>query len=135
MQDMEKVVCSKTPVADGMVCIPTQRLDDLAQTEQRYEIAVRGIRQMLKKATCRRRHGCFWSCWGRMYLGYRKEGRKKLMYKRTSHRTLKTYGRQCEGCGCSLDPGEGRLCEDCQEEQEKKAGDRHAASKRPLIAL
>lgn len=39
----------RTLVADGMVCIPIQRLDDLAQTEQRYQIAVRGIRQMMAK--------------------------------------------------------------------------------------
>lgn len=28
------------------------------------------------------------------------------------------YGNyQCEGCGCTLDPGEGRLCDECQEKK------------------
>lgn len=58
------------------------------------------------------------------------------MYKRTSFRTFKTYGRQCEGCGCPLDPGEGRFCEECQEERERAAKeDRPVVSKEPQVAL
>lgn len=29
----------------------------------------------------------------------------------------KMYGRQCERCHCTLDPGEGRYCEECLEDQ------------------
>lgn len=28
---------------------------------------------------------------------------------------------RCECCGCSLDPGEGRICEECLEEREREA--------------
>lgn len=27
---------------------------------------------------------------------------------------------RCEGCGCSLDAGEGRICEECRVEEEEK---------------
>lgn len=27
---------------------------------------------------------------------------------------------ECEVCGCRLDPGEGRLCDDCLDEQEEE---------------
>lgn len=27
------------------------------------------------------------------------------------------YGYECEVCGCSLDPGEGSMCDDCRDEQ------------------
>lgn len=38
-----------------------------------------------------------------------------------AYRTFKAYGRQCECCGCTLDPGEGRFCEDCLEEMKVEA--------------
>ena len=28
--------------------------------------------------------------------------------------------RKCEACRCSLDPGEGKLCEECKEEEQEK---------------
>lgn len=30
------------------------------------------------------------------------------------------FYRKCEGCGCSLDPGEGRVCDGCIQETERK---------------
>ena len=30
------------------------------------------------------------------------------------------FYRKCEGCGCSLDPGEGRMCSECIQEIERK---------------
>lgn len=34
------------------------------------------------------------------------------------------FYRKCEGCGCSLDPGEGRMCDECiQEIERRKARD------------
>lgn len=30
------------------------------------------------------------------------------------------YYRKCIICGCSLDPGEGNICEDCIEDRKKK---------------
>lgn len=30
------------------------------------------------------------------------------------------FYRKCEGCGCSLDPGEGRMCDECIQEVERK---------------
>lgn len=29
------------------------------------------------------------------------------------------YGYKCEFCNCALDPGEGRICEDCREREEE----------------
>lgn len=58
------------------------------------------------------------------------------MLKRKSFRIHKTYGFQCEGCGCPLDPGEGRFCEDCQDERERAAkADRLAVPREPRIVL
>lgn len=31
------------------------------------------------------------------------------------------YYHECIVCGCSLDPGEGRICDECKEEQNKEA--------------
>lgn len=33
--------------------------------------------------------------------------------------TLNRY--RCDMCGCYLDPGEGRICDECQDELERKA--------------
>lgn len=31
------------------------------------------------------------------------------------------YGYVCEVCGCSLDPGEGHICDDCRKEMSYEA--------------
>lgn len=30
------------------------------------------------------------------------------------------YGYSCRKCGCSLDPGEGNICDECSVEQDKE---------------
>ena len=36
----------------------------------------------------------------------------------TDVEVMSMYGNyQCEDCGCTLDPGEGRLCDDCREKK------------------
>ena len=30
------------------------------------------------------------------------------------------YGYSCKKCGCSLDPGEGNICDECSVEQDKE---------------
>lgn len=32
-----------------------------------------------------------------------------------------SYFHECSICGASLDPGEGRICDECQEKEEKKS--------------
>lgn len=34
---------------------------------------------------------------------------------------MRRYSNECERCHCSLDPAEGRYCEDCQREMEQDA--------------
>ncbi len=36
---------------------------------------------------------------------------------------MRRYSNECERCHCSLDPAEGRYCEDCQREIEQDAAD------------
>lgn len=31
-----------------------------------------------------------------------------------------SYYRKCEDCGCTLDPGEGRICDECAEKMRQK---------------
>lgn len=31
------------------------------------------------------------------------------------------FYRECEDCGCSLDPGEGRVCDDCKNAREQES--------------
>lgn len=31
-----------------------------------------------------------------------------------------SYYRKCEDCGCTLDPGEGRICDECAEKCGRK---------------
>lgn len=58
-----------------------------------------------------------------------------VLQKRNNLRPYKAYGRLCEGCGCRLDPGEGRLCEDCLEEKERReqAGRMRSAQTPPAV--
>ena len=35
-----------------------------------------------------------------------------------------SYYRKCEDCGCTLDPGEGRICDECAEKMRQKTEDR-----------
>ena len=44
-----------------------------------------------------------------------------------------SYYRKCEDCGCTLDPGEGRICDECAEKMRQKT-DRRAVL-RKMITL
>lgn len=41
-------------------------------------------------------------------------------YFTTIGKELSMYGYTCKKCGCTLDPGEGRLCDDCREEMNEE---------------
>ena len=54
----------------------------------------------------------------------RREEKRKTYAGMFLERVIFMYYRQCRICGCSLDPGEGSICEECRDEQymtEKRA--------------
>ena len=44
-----------------------------------------------------------------------------------------SYYRKCEDCGCTLDPGEGRICDECAEKMWQKT-DRRAVLRKMILS-
>lgn len=44
-----------------------------------------------------------------------------------------SYYRKCEDCGCTLDPGEGRICDECAEKMRQKT-DRMAVLRKMILS-
>ena len=57
---------------------------------------------------------------GAIPMGNRKLFLFPILARKHSFEKVKImFYRECEVCGCSLDPGEGRICEDCASEEEQ----------------